>query len=98
MEEPYQENGVMCRFSVINLFMVLVPMVICLLQIGPGVSSTYKAPNFFLTGDHYQNNDVTCGMPSTDLVMGDGIKAPRMHLRDAVGRLVSPCSSNAFWL
>ena len=70
-------------------------MVFCLLHIGPGVNSTKKTHNYPPMEDPEQNNDVTCGMPVIDLVRGDGIQVPHMHLRGDVGRLLSPCSGNA---
>ena len=71
-------------------------MVFYLLHIWPGMKSTIKTQNFSPMEDIYQNNDVTSGMPVIDLVMGYSVQVPHIQLRSTVGRLLSPCCSNAF--
>ena len=68
MEEPYKRNVVTCRFHVINLVMAGGGDGLLSLPHRARVEVHHEDLNCSLTEDPYQNYDVTCEMPVTDLV------------------------------
>ena len=96
MEEPYQKNGVACRFPFFKLFFFLPPS-------HPSRGELkHKDLSLPLAEDPYQNNDVTCEMPVTDLVRGTVSRSLTciygVQWALIQGRLLSPSSGEAFWL